>query len=166
KPGRATRKPRLAATKSARRLMTATGGELSLSSGAELLAATRAAGAEHLAAARGGLAGEEPVPAGADEVARLESALHRRNPESTKRAASRGGLSGRAVRRATEPSQGMQDVGRCQERPKRMHPGSTCHSVAVSNAAGGSAWSHWFRQSLIWGSKRGPSRSNARLRPG
>jgi len=71
----------LAATKSARRLMTATGDELSFSSGAELLAATRAAGAEHLAAARSGLAGEEPVPAGANEVARLESALHRLDPE-------------------------------------------------------------------------------------
>src|SRR5690606_11741233 len=45
---------------------------------AELLAATRAAGTEHLAAARSRLAGEETVPAGANEVARLESALHRR----------------------------------------------------------------------------------------
>ena len=39
-------------------------------------AATRAAGAEHLAAAGGRLAGKEPVAASADEVARLESALH------------------------------------------------------------------------------------------
>ena len=56
--------------------MTAMLGELSLSSGAELLAATRAAGAEHLAAAGSRLAGEETVAASADEVARLESALH------------------------------------------------------------------------------------------
>src|SRR5690606_11101956 len=147
---RAILKPRLAKTISARRLLTETVRALSISLGAELLAATRSAGAEHLATTRGVLAGDESEHEGSDLVARLESALHRRNPESTKRAASRGGLSGRAVRRATEPSQGMQDVGRCQERPKRMHPGSTCHSVAVSNAAGGSAWSHWFRQSLIW----------------
>src|SRR6186997_3125699 len=80
-PGRATLRPRLAATKSARRVSTAIGGELSLSSGAELLAATRAAGAQHLAAARSRLAGEEAVPARANEVARLKSALHRIGPE-------------------------------------------------------------------------------------
>src|SRR6478735_3036575 len=57
------------------------GGELSLSSGAELLAATRAAGTQHLAAARSRLAGEEAVPACANEVARLKSALHRTGPE-------------------------------------------------------------------------------------
>src|SRR5690606_22484984 len=49
--------------------------------GAELLAATRAAGTQHLAAARGSHAGEEAVPARADKVARLESALHRLGPE-------------------------------------------------------------------------------------
>src|SRR5690606_15948763 len=73
KPARAIRRPRLAARKSARRVITAIAGELSLSSGAELLAATRTAGAQHLAAAYGRLAGEEPVPARTNEVARLES---------------------------------------------------------------------------------------------
>jgi len=48
---------------------------------AELLAATRAAGTKHLAAAWRRLAGEEPMSAGADEVTRLESALHRLDPE-------------------------------------------------------------------------------------
>jgi hypothetical protein len=46
--------------------------------GAELLAATLAAGAKHLTATHGRLAGEKAMPPGADEVARLESALHRR----------------------------------------------------------------------------------------
>ena len=56
--------------------MTAMAEELVSSSGAEGLAATTAAQAQHLAAAGSRLAGEETVAASADEVARLESALH------------------------------------------------------------------------------------------
>src|SRR5262245_11956124 len=84
------------------------GGELSLSSGAELLAATRAAGTQHLAAARSRLAGEEAVPARADEVARLKCALHRLGPEFDENGRPLwGGLRyGRAVRRESGPSQG------------------------------------------------------------
>jgi hypothetical protein len=43
---------------------------------AELFAATRAAGAEHLAATGGRLAGEETVATGAHEIAGLEGTLH------------------------------------------------------------------------------------------
>ena len=43
---------------------------------AELLATASAAGAEHLLAARGGLAGEETVTTGAHEIAGLEGTLH------------------------------------------------------------------------------------------
>jgi hypothetical protein len=52
--------------------------ELPLSSGAEILAPTPTASGEHLAAAGSRLAGEETVAASTNEVARLESALHRK----------------------------------------------------------------------------------------
>src|SRR4051812_32710422 len=60
-------------------------GGASPDSGAEGLAATAAAQAQHLAPPRGRLAGEEAVAARANEIAGLESALHVMRPGTRKR---------------------------------------------------------------------------------
>jgi len=54
-------------------------------SGRELLAATRAAGGKHLAAADSGRAGAEAMTASADKVAGLEGALHDNLEKSNKK---------------------------------------------------------------------------------
>lgn len=77
-------------------------------SGRELLAATRAAGGKHLAAADSGRAGAEAVAAGADKVAGLEGALHDNLENRIKRAAAEATASqGRAVKRPRAVSQGI-----------------------------------------------------------
>ena len=77
-------------------------------SGRELLAATRAAGGKHLAAADSSRAGAEAMAASADKVAGLEGALHDNLENRIKRAAAWATASqGRAVKRGGRVSQGI-----------------------------------------------------------
>lgn len=86
-------------------------------SGRELLAATRAAGGKHLAAADSGRAGAEAVAASADKVAGLEGALHDNLENRIKRAAAKATASqGRAVKRGWAVSQGIRAQFRLTQR--------------------------------------------------